>query len=143
MALVALVDNFSLTKIDISYEAKGFNHAYLLEKKEEIVDIAKAFKDEGYFLETITAFDKGDGLRMIYLFNVHHKVHRTAVYFDSPYDAELQSITNVFPSANWFESEVYDMFGVTFKGHPDLKRLLTPEGMKGFPLLKSWKPEEE
>lgn len=143
MALVALVDNFSLTKIDISYEAKGFNHAYLLEKKEEIVDIARAFKDEGYFLETITAFDKGDGLRMIYLFNVHHKVHRTAVYFDSPYNAELQSITNVFPSANWFESEVYDMFGVTFKGHPDLKRLLTPEGMKGFPLLKSWKPEEE
>lgn len=143
MALVALVDNFSLTKIDISYEAKGFNHAYLLEKKEEIVDIAKAFKDEGYFLETITAFDKGDALRMVYLFNVHHKVHRTAVYFDLPYDAELQSITNVFPSANWFESEVYDMFGVTFKGHPDLKRLLTPEGMKGFPLLKSWKPEEE
>jgi len=143
MALVALVDNFSLSKIDVSYEAKGFCHAFLLEKKEELPNIAKAFKEEGYFLETITAYDRGDGLKMLYLFNVHHKVHRTAIYFDISYNDQVETLTGIFPSANWFESEVYDMFGVTFKGHPDLKRLLTPEGMKGFPLLKSWKPEEE
>ncbi|GAB4443169.1 MAG: hypothetical protein OHK0040_14070 [bacterium] len=143
MAIVALVDNFSMEKLDVSYEAKGFCHAYYLKEKNQISKIAQAFKEEGYFLETITAFDKGDGLKMLYIFNVHHKVHRTVVYFDVAYNDEVETITSVYPSADWFESEVYDMFGVTFKGHPNLKRLLTPEGMKGFPLLKSWNPEEE
>ncbi len=143
MALVALVDNFNLEKIEVTYEARGFCHAYHLKDKSKLPEIARAFKEEGYFLETITAFDKGDGLRLLYIYNMFHRVHRTVIYADAAYDDEILSITSVFPSANWLESEVYDMFGIKFSGHPDLKRLLTPEGMKGFPLLKSWKPEEE
>jgi NADH-quinone oxidoreductase subunit C len=80
---------------------------------------------------------------MLYIFNRYSTVHRTVIYFDVAYNDEVETVVPVFPSADWFESEVYDMFGITFKGHPNLKRLLTPEGMKGFPLLKSWNPEEE
>lgn len=143
MALVSLTDDFKMEKIERTYQQSGFNHSFLSKDKEEIAKVAAAFKAEGYFLETITAFDKGDGIKMLYVFNKHSQVHRTGVYFDAAYMEEVNSITGIYAAAIWFESEVYDMFGNTFKGHPCLKRLLTPEGFKGFPLLKTWKPEEE
>jgi NADH-quinone oxidoreductase subunit C len=50
----------------------------------------------------------------------------------------LPSSVPIWPTANWLEREVYDMFGITFDGHPDLKRILLPDGWKGFPLRKDY-----
>ncbi|MEL6481543.1 MAG: NADH-quinone oxidoreductase subunit C [Pseudomonadota bacterium] len=53
-------------------------------------------------------------------------------------DETVPSINDLHPSANWFEREVFDMFGILFSGHPDLRRLLTDYGFRGFPLRKDF-----
>lgn len=52
---------------------------------------------------------------------------------------EVESVVSVWPTANWLERETYDMFGIHFPGHPDLRRMLLDDGFEGYPLLKSFK----
>lgn len=75
---------------------------------------------------------------VVYHFLSPRHVRRIRVTVQTDEATAIPSITDVFPGANWFEREAYDMYGILFTGHPDLRRLLTDYGFQGFPLRKDF-----
>ena len=75
---------------------------------------------------------------LVYLFLSHENNIRIKLLIKFETDQNVNSITKIFPSANWMEREVFDMYGIKFKNHPDLRRILTDYGFKGHPLRKDF-----
>jgi NADH-quinone oxidoreductase subunit C len=71
------------------------------------------------------------------LYSFHHN-ERVRVKTQIKDGDSVRTAVEIWPTANWLEREVYDMFGITFDGHPDLKRILLPDGWKGYPLRKDY-----
>ena len=92
-------------------------------------------------LVDITAVDYPDRPKrfdVVYHFLSMYQNHRIRLRASIREDEMIGSITAVHPSANWFEREVFDMFGIIFSGHPDLRRILTDYGFRGYPLRKDF-----
>lgn len=92
-------------------------------------------------LVDITAVDYPERAKrfdVVYHFLSMYQNHRVRVRVATREEDVVPSITPVHPSANWFEREVFDMFGILFSGHPDLRRLLTDYGFRGHPLRKDF-----
>ncbi len=75
---------------------------------------------------------------LVYLFLSHENNYRIKLSISFQHNQIINSITKIFPSANWMEREVFDMYGIKFKNHPDLRRILTDYGFKGHPLRKDF-----
>jgi len=89
----------------------------------------------------ITAVDypkKEKRFKLVYLLLSHENNLRILININIDEKTHVPSITKIFPSANWMEREVFDMYGVSFKDHPDLRRILTDYGFKGYPLRKDF-----
>ena len=76
--------------------------------------------------------------QLVYLFLSHEKNIRIKLLIKFDINQNIPSITKIFPSANWMEREVFDMYGIKFKNHPDLRRILTDYNFKGHPLRKDF-----
>ncbi len=121
------------------------NQIYLETDKDDLIDITLFLKtnSETKFrqLIDITVVDypeKNKRFDVVYLFLSHEFNQRLVLKYSISEKEVIPSLTNVFPSANWMEREVFDMYGVSFKDHPDLRRILTDYGFEGHPLRKDF-----
>ena len=131
------------TKINTS-EIKH-NQIYLEIDSEDLIDVVlfvKTNKDTKFRqLIDITVVDypeRSKRFKIVYLFLSHEFNQRMILSYNISENEVIASLTPIFPSANWMEREVFDMYGVSFKDHPDLRRILTDYGFEGHPLRKDF-----
>lgn len=117
---------------------------YIVVDQSIISEILAAYRDdEGFdYLVDLTAvhYPKREKLEfdVVYILYSFAKNTRLRIKTQIADGAPLPSAVDTWPTANWLEREVFDMFGIEFGGHPDLKRILMPEGWQGYPLRKDY-----
>ncbi len=116
---------------------------------EKWLEVAKILREDPDLtfdsLMCLTGYDKGtdDVLGVAYNFHSMSKLHKLEIRIEVSRDsAEIPSIANIWRAADWHEREVYDLFGITFSGHPDLKRILLPDDWEGYPLRKDYETQD-
>ncbi len=122
------------------------NEELLIEiDKNDLVDVIQFLKSNENFkfkqLIDIAGVDYPENekrFELIYLFLSHENNLRIKLLIKFEINQAINSITKIYPSANWMEREVFDMYGIKFKNHPDLRRILTDYGFKGHPLRKDF-----
>ena len=121
------------------------NQIYLETDKDDLIDICLFLKtnNDAKFrqLIDITVVDypeRNQRFDLVYLFLSHEFNQRIILKYSISENEVITSLTNIFPSSNWMEREVFDMYGIHYKDHPDLRRILTDYNFSGHPLRKDF-----
>jgi len=121
------------------------NQLYVNISSEDLIDVTLFIKSNENTkfrqLIDITAVDypeKTQRFKVVYLFLSHEFNQRIILSYLINENEVIPSLTAIYPAANWMEREVFDMYGVKFKDHPDLRRILTDYGFEGHPLRKDF-----
>jgi len=110
-------------------------------KADQLLPVCRFVRDslEFDFPDCVTGIDTGKELEVVYTLWSTVRDNDLSIKVVLPYDApEVDSVTEVWKGANWHEREVYDLLGVRFRNHPDLRRILLPESFQGHPLRKEY-----
>ena len=136
-----LRSNFGDELLDV-YKSTG--DTFVRVRPDRIVDITTWLRDERRFIylsDVIGAdrYTSDERFEVIYnMFSFKEQVRLLVKVWLDEENPVIDSVTSVWPAANWFEREVYDMFGVRFNNHPDLRRMYMPEDFRYFPLRKEF-----
>ncbi|MDC1280277.1 NADH-quinone oxidoreductase subunit C [Pelagibacteraceae bacterium] len=129
-----------IKKSEIKYE-----QLYINIESKDLIDVTLFIKsnEKTKFRQLIdlTVVDypeKTQRFKVVYLFLSHEFNQRIILSYLISENEVIPSLTSIYPSANWMEREVFDMYGVKFKDHPDLRRILTDYGFEGHPLRKDF-----
>ena len=136
--------NSELTSKIISSKIKH-NQIYINIKDNDLVEVILFLKTNSLTkfrqLIEITAVDypeRDRRFKMVYLLLSHETNSRILIDCNIKEGEIIPSLTSIYPSANWMEREAFDMYGIEFKDHPDLRRILTDYGFEGHPLRKDF-----
>jgi len=117
-------------------------------KPEHVDTIAQFLRDDDRFafdyLMCLSGVDLTGNLGVVYhLYSMRHN-HKIVLHTETPGDNPVvKSVAMLWRTADWHEREAYDMFGISFDGHPDLRRILLPDDWEGYPLRKDYVEQEE
>ena len=138
---------FSRLEKQFSAKVSGFKadvpEPYLFVGAEEIVEVCRFLRDDADLkfevLSDQTAVDwpKEEKIQLVYHLYSYSGRHQIILKVDLSRDnPKIATVENIWKVANWFEREIFDLFGVIFEGHSDLRRILLPEDWEGYPLRK-------
>jgi len=121
----------------------AFGELSVAAKASAIIDVIRYLRDEQRFVSFIdvTAVDwpgREKRFDVVYHLLSPYKNLRMRIKIEVGEDETVPSIIEVFPGADWFERETYDLYGIPFTGHPDMRRILTDYGFEGHPLRKDF-----
>src|SRR3989344_3661049 len=107
--------------------------------KEQLSQKTTELKKAGWQLTLLTGVDRPDKFQMVYHFNKLNAADLLQVTTDLAKESpRVPSLVSLYPLADWMERETYDLFGIVFEGHPNLKRLFLPDDFEGHPLRKDF-----
>ena len=129
----------------IKFSETKHSQLYLSIESNDLIDVLLFLKNDASTkfkqLTDITAVDypqESKRFKLVYMLLSHEFNNRIILNYLINEHEVIPSITELFPSANWMEREVFDMYGIKFKDHPDLRRILTDYNFEGFPLRKDF-----
>ena len=145
-ALQELAAFISLKQPDaVQSSAVAFGDLTLVVNLANLKDLVEFLREDAACrfssLVDITAIDhpeRSQRFDVVYHFLSMYRNHRIRLKVAVEEEEMVPSLVDLHPSANWFEREVFDMFGILFSGHPDLRRILTDYGFRGYPLRKDF-----
>lgn len=121
----------------------AYGELTLVAPRERIVEVLTALRDRFGFQQLVDLCgvdfpDREERFEVVYHLLSLTRNARLRVKVTTDEQAPVPSVIDVYPNANWFEREAFDMYGMLFSGHPDLRRLLTDYGFQGHPLRKDF-----
>jgi len=129
-------------------KVEGVLEPYIKVSASSVKEIAIALRQDPEFqfdyLMCLSGVDNGKNiLSVVYHLSSMQQRHKITLKVEVPADKpEVPSVSSIWPTANWHEREAYDLIGIKFIGHPDLRRMLLPEDWDGHPLRKDYKVPE-
>lgn len=121
---------------------------FLFVEPDAIVEVAKFLKEDPdcafEVLSNLSGVDTKTHLQVVYHLFSYKQRHHTVLKVNTPREhPSVPTVEGIWPGANWMEREAYDLLGIVFEGHSDLRRILLPEDWVGFPLRKDYVEEAE
>jgi NADH-quinone oxidoreductase subunit C len=121
---------------------------FLTVKPERVLELAQFLATDAQLafdsLMCLSAVDVPDAIMVVYHLHSMKKFHKFVLKTQVPKENPIVlSVANIWRTADWHEREAYDILGVRFEGHPDLRRILLPDDWDGHPLRKDYKAPEE
>jgi NADH-quinone oxidoreductase subunit C len=141
-----LKGQFGVSSVEDAYINQPNDHLpTLIISREKWVEVAHFLRNESSldfsYLQNVSAVDYETHLEVIYhLYSLDRKERLAVKVKVDREHPQLPTVSHIFPAANWNEREMYDLMGIQFQNHPNLKRILMPDDWVGYPLRKDYEP---